>query len=233
MKKNRGKILIFLATLLVISLSTIAIKKININNIECSSQFGECDSNLSESLDKYRGTNIFEVKRNISEKLANDISINSFSFQYKFPDLLRANVIKLTPTFGLKSSEGDLVALVDRSGKVLSLENFTNVPTALTESGLPQVGENVSDLQLFALEFLYDAISISEIKNSIIYENKLEIDYEDGIKVIAPLSGDREVLVGSLILIRSQLNSVTQDSKIGDDKQIREIDLRYKNPILR
>ena len=48
-----------------------------------------------------------------------------------------------------------------------------------------------------------------------------------GVKVIFPLEGDIDVLLGSLRLILSQLNNDEREIRIGS------IDLRFENPVLR
>jgi hypothetical protein len=231
-KKHKKKIAILLAVLGII-LIVIVVRNIKINEIKCFNQFGECNDRQTSELDKFRGSGYFTVKKKVNNYLSNEISINSYNIQYQFPDVLQINLIELVPSFGLSRSDLELTAMVDKSGKVLSLEKSTNAPVIQITGDLPQIGNLVSQEQLFALNFVYDVVSTAKIKNARILEHSLEIEYEDGIKVLAPLSGDREVIIGSLLLIKSQLNSVSEESKIDTGNSFHEIDLRYKNPILR
>lgn len=231
-KHNKKFISGFLVLLVIFVIFSIG-KSLKINNFECKGQFGDCRVEIIDGLNKFSGHNFVIAKKNAGDYLDNQVSIKAHNVRFKFPDTLVVNVVELTPAFGLKSSASDLIALVSKSGIVLSHEDNTNVPVVIIDTDLPQIGQTVNEEQLFALSLVYDVYSSFRIKNSHISKDSLEFEYEDGIKVIAPLSGDREVLVGSLNLIKSQLNSIVQDSRIESERNISEIDLRYKNPILR
>jgi len=55
------------------------------------------------------------------------------------------------------------------------------------------------------------------------------------ILIIFPLEGDRDVLMGSLQLVLSQLNSGSEDFRIEEalGSKPKVVDFRYKNPIVR
>ena len=59
----------------------------------------------------------------------------------------------------------------------------------------------------------------------VISNDTLVVDMKDGFKVIFPLEGDEQVLLGSLRLIYSKI----QTSNLNNYKQV---DLRFANPVL-
>ena len=63
--------------------------------------------------------------------------------------------------------------------------------------------------------------------------NQLIFIFADGKKVIFPLKGDREVLMGTLLVILNQLNSEGRGTKIEDINNFKVIDLRYNNPVIK
>lgn len=65
--------------------------------------------------------------------------------------------------------------------------------------------------------------------------NSLLVELNDYPKIIFPLEGDREVLVGTAIFILSKINKIgISDGKIADiQSRISTIDLRYKNPVIK
>jgi hypothetical protein len=66
-----------------------------------------------------------------------------------------------------------------------------------------------------------------------IVNESLQTFLPDGKKVIFPLNRDASVLFGSLKLVIDVLNSDTKEPKIENDLLVKEIDLRFKNPVLR
>ncbi len=94
----------------------------------------------------------------------------------------------------------------------------------ITSENFPNVGEKVTEETLFALELLYDMFSFYQVQTGKIDKSSLVIELSRGPKVIFPLEGSHQVLLGSLRLVLSKLNS---------DSQVSTIDLRFKNPVIK
>ena len=202
---------------------------IKIKNISCQSQYGPCSNDLNQKLDGYKNKSLREAKKGITRELKNDNTISQFSFQLKFPATLKIDLIEDKALFALVKANDPNFYLVNKDGTVIKIVAETNLPRVILESTPPNVGEKVSSENLFALKIVYDLWTLYQIKEGAITQNYLTIMHPTGIKVIFPLEGDKDLLIGSLQLILSRLNGATKDSKIN----VSTIDLRFKNPVLK
>lgn len=220
------KIFLFLALLaLIISPFFLLPRILKIGKINCQSQFGPCNKNLEEKIRNIsqEKKSLSETKRELTAFLESDIIVNDFSFQFKLPDKLEINIIERKPKFAVQNQNG-MVALIDGNGYVITIEDSTGLPKLITSENLPNVGEKVTEEALFALELLYDLFSFYQVQTGKIDNGSLVIELSRGPKVIFPLEGSRQVLLGSLRLVLAKLNS---------DSQVSTIDLRFKNPVIK
>lgn len=202
---------------------------IKIKSISCQSQYGPCSNDLNQKLDSYKGKSLREVKKGITRALKNDSTISQFSFQLKFPATLKIDLIEDKALFALVKAGESNFFLVNKDGTVIKIVTETNLPRVILEATPPNVGEKLSSENIFALKIVYDLWSLYQIKEGAISQNFLTIMHTTGIKVIFPLEGDKDLLIGSLQLILSRLNAGIKDSKIN----VSIIDLRFKNPVLK
>ncbi len=202
---------------------------IEIKNISCQSQYGPCSNDLNQKLDGYKNKSLREAKKGITRELKNDNTVSQFGFQLKFPATLKIDLIEDKALFVLIKANDPNFYLVNKDGTVIKIVAETNLPRVILESTPPNVGEKVSSENLFALKIVYDLWTLYQIKEGAITQNYLTIMHPTGIKVIFPLEGDKDLLIGSLQLILSRLNGATKDSKIN----VSTIDLRFKNPVLK
>jgi len=201
-----------------------------IKNIICINQYGSCQETLNLKLENLKGKSLEEVKQEVSAIMRQDLFVKEYVLRYEIPDRVVINAISKKAKFVLKSIDKDKLALVDRDGLVLGLgENFT-LPRVFISTDYAVVGEKVSKRELFALNLVSDLYYFYQVKEGEMFEDRLEIYLNDGVKVIFPLEGDRDVMLGGLKVILSGLNQDNKDSRI---KKVSEIDLRFKNPVLK
>jgi len=220
------KVFLFLALLaLIISPFFLLPRILKIGKINCKSQFGPCSKNLEEKIRNIsqEKKSLSETKKELAAFLESDIIVNDFSFQFKLPDKLEINIIERKPKFAVQNQNG-MVALIDGNGYVITIEDSTGLPRLITSESLPNVGEKVTEEALFALELLYDMFSFYQVRTGKIDKSSLVIELSRGPKVIFPLEGSHQALLGSLRLVLDKLNS---------DSQVSTIDLRFKNPIIK
>lgn len=93
------------------------------------------------------------------------------------------------------------------------------------------MGEKVSQENLFVLNLIYSLYSSYQVGGGKIENQGLVIQLPQGITVIFPLEGDEAVLLGSLRVILDRLNEDIKDSRI--EKEVKVIDLRFQNPVLK
>jgi len=220
------KVFLFLALLaLIISPFFLLPRILKIGEINCKSQFGPCSKNLEEKMRNIsqEKKNLSETKKELTAFLESDIIVNDFSFQFKLPDKLEINIIERKSKFAVQNQNG-MVALIDGNGYAITIEDSTGLPRLITPESLPNVGEKVTEETLFALELLYDMFSFYQVRTGKIDKSSLVIELSRGPKVIFPLEGNRQALLGSLRLVLAKLNS---------DSQVSTIDLRFKNPVIK
>lgn len=216
----------FVIVALIISPFFVVSRIIKVDEIRCQSQFGPCNTNIEASLDEVeeRGGSLYEVKKRLQNILADNVLVSDYSFQFKLPNTLEIDLLERKPKYAIKQKETSSFALVDSSGYVVYFQEATTLPVLIVSEAPPNVGDLVSEKNFFALELLYDLFSSYQIRTGIIENESLVIELNQVPKVIFPLEGDREVLLGSLRLILSRLNS---------SRQVSTIDLRFKNPIIK
>src|SRR3990172_6806480 len=205
---------------------------IKISIITCKSQYGPCNNVIQENLVDIKFEKLYTVKKELRNKLSQNVLVREYFIQYKFPNILEINLLEAKPKYAIADRENNIV-LVDARGYVVSSQSSSSLPTLEIEGELGKIGEQVNKNILFAGELIYDMFSLYQIEYGRVAGDRLEMTTEDGIKIIYPLEGDKEVLVASLVAIVSRLKETDEETKIEEVKNVSEIDLRYKNPVLR
>lgn len=202
---------------------------IRINKISCKSQYGDCNPDLAERFSKLQGSTLFAAKKGVREELSGEKTISDFMIQFKLPSNLVVNVLEKKPKYALRAL--DTYALVDREGLVIKIEKETPLPYIEVAGVLPNVGERVSPEDNFGLELIYNVYATYQVRGGRLENQSLVVELPQGLKVIFPLEGEKEVLLGALRVILDRLNQEDKDSRIG--KEITEVDLRFQNPVLK
>lgn len=222
---------LYLASLFLIGLSFFVVPRlIKIRNISCTNQYGPCSDAAIGKFKKTLGKNLPEALADISQTLKNDVLVSSYRTQFMLPDRLVINIVVRKPVFALKNINQGEYALVGKNKVVVAISPLTNLPTLKIPTNIPNVGEQVIEKQFFALEILNDMFYLYQIREAEIQGDSLTVGVPSGVKIIFPLEGDKDALVGSVRIILSKLNESKEDSRI---KNIGIIDLRFKNPVLK
>lgn len=224
-RKNKFNIFKILSIILIIIfiflIPTTIQKLIKINKIECNSQFGPCDQQFQVGDYKF-------AKTQAEKQLNQDPQINDYLIQYQIPNKLRIDIILKKPRYAI--SNGTKYFLIDKEGLVIGESNESNLPT-LIKSGINlNINEKIEKKDKFALDIINGLKYLYSINSGTIINDELKAISNEGLTIRFPLDGDKDVLLGSLRLIFSRLNDTTSGIRIEDTK---EIDLRFKNPVLR
>ena len=201
-----------------------------IKEVSCQSQFGRCSGKISEKIKDGQNLSFLDSKSRLIETLSKEISVGNFSLQFEFPDSFKVHIVERVPKFAVQSLVQPEIALVDKNWLVISLTESTNLPSVYLYGSIPKEGDIVSDNLAFALGLVYDMNTSYQIKKGTIENKSFVVGLEGGQRVIFPLEGDTKVLVGALSLMLNQLNSESQDFKMSN---VQEIDIRFKNPVIR
>jgi hypothetical protein len=208
---KRVEVIILLLFILALSiLAIVAPRLILIKNIDCQSQYGPCNTLINDAVSEVKKGSLKDTNSSLKEVLKNNVFI-----------------IERNPRFCLEDFVSGKYYLVDNSGLILSIVENTNLPKLTIDDGEQQVGERVTREQLFALNILEAVYSTYEPTSATIENKHLLVELEDGVKIIFPLEGDRNTLVGSMFFIMSKLKG----GEVTGSK-VAIIDLQYKSPVL-
>lgn len=194
--------------------------------IECKSQFGECPAEVNSKLRMLNFQSLFLANRNVRKVLKENFLISDSSIQFKLPSTIFVNVIVKKPYFALENSFNGKFGLIDQKGIVLTIVDTSNLPVVVASEPIKKVGEVIDNKDLFALNLISGVKEMYQVGYGTIVNDTLVVDMPTGVRVIFPLEGDSEVLLGSLRLIYAKVVA----NYLGVYSQI---DMRYKNPVLR
>lgn len=203
---------------------------IKVKNVECLTQYGDCSKDISETLIQYNGKSLFLAKKKIKLAFGREKSISRYTLQFKFPDTLRVYLLIKKPVFCITNSNNFL--LISDSGAVISKSSECNLPKLTMDSINKNVGDNIDDSSLYMLKIIQGVYDMYQVKEGTFINNSLTVELKPGLRVIFPMNADSQVgisspeaLLGALRLIYTKI-----ESEAGN---FREIDLRFKNPVLR
>lgn len=218
---------ILLIILFILAIPFLVKKIIKINRIECQSQFGICDEDIVNNLQIFG--NYEHSKNTIEQRLKQNVQIESYLIQYKIPSIIKIEINLKKAKFAIRNELGNYY-LIDKNGVVLKVTNESNLPTVNRNDASYKSGEKITDKDRFSLNLIEKIGLISSISSVEVIDTVLNLKLNEGVLVKFPLEGDVDVLVGSLRIIFSRLNEGTQGIRMED---VHEIDLRFKNPVLR
>lgn len=195
--------------------------------IDCKSQYGDCPQQILDQLSTFEGKNLFYAKRGITKILKAEFLVSDYSLQFKIPNILHAELLVKKPVIAFKDVKSGSLVLVDAEGKVLSNGVDSALPVISVDEGLAKVGQNIGNVNLFALKLASGIYQMYQVRDFSIQEGNLLVELPGQIRVILPLEGDSQILLGSLRLIYSKIQN---EGNIGKYSQV---DLRFTNPVLR
>lgn len=196
--------------------------------IDCKSQLGSCPGDIIEKLIPLDGKKMHYAQQEIKKVMEESLMVSDFSVRFNLPNVLKIDVITKKPVFVLKDISSGESVLLDREGIVLSKSYDSELPVVFTNETLPETGSKIDSENFFALELIFGLSKMYQIKKATIMGNYLLTDLPGKVRVLLPLKeADKKLLLGSLRLVYANI----WDS---DGKALySEIDLRYKDPVLR
>ena len=194
---------------------------VKIRAVECYNQYGLCSNEFLIKVNPALGESIDTAKKKITEEFKNTKLIDNYSFRFKLPTTLRIDIILKKSKYALSNKNRNEIAVLDNKGTVLEKTDKTNLPYVVTDDSLPNIGETIDAKKRFSLELVYDIYYLYQVKSGEIVNDSLEVKIPEAGKIIFPLGGERDILLGSMKLILSRAG------------KFKEIDLRYKNPVIR
>ena len=185
--------------------------------VSCKTQYGECPSDINSKLQTVNSKKLPIAKREITKALKGEPLITDYSMQFKLPDIIEVNVLVKKPAFAFKDRTTGKIYAVDEDGQILSEEDDTSLPLLIQDGG---------EVNPFALKLMSGVFTMYQVRTGEIKNESLVVELPGAVVVIFPVDGDSEILLGSLRLIYARIES-------DEEKKYSEIDLRFKNPVLR
>lgn len=185
----------------------------------CKTQYGDCPPEVGSALSSLNSKSLFKSQRGLDKILKGNPIIADFSSQFKLPDMLYVNLVIKKPDFALFDKTSGKTYLLDKGGGVLGEDGETSLPTVIQSGANPNITASV---------FVRGVYEMYGVQKGEITDSGLVIELPGSIRVIFPLDApDPRVLLGSLRLVYSKITSGDMVGKYS------EIDLRFKNPVLR
>lgn len=204
-------------------------KLIKIEKVDCVNQYGECPSSLISSFEILINNNYDTSKKQAEQILKNNIQVDNYLIQYKIPKTLKIEIDLKKAKYAIKNKD-EQSYIVDLDGLIIAKSLTSNLPTLIHNEAEYIIGQNINEKDKFALSLIDGVLYSYSINQGEIEGESLIVISKEGIKIIFPLIGDRDVLIGGLRLIFSRLNDGSEGIRINE---VGEIDLRFRNPILR
>ena len=212
------------STLGLIVVGTLVVSKVTLGNVVCSSQFGPCAKGISEFADGLAGQGLLQSRSRLVAFLSTNPLVSDYSIDFVVPRGFKINVVERSGYVALGKFGQDEYLVSDRNGLVIKKDRATALPILFVDGQLPDIGERLSDDYYFAAGIL-DTLNASYATHvGMVKGDSLEVTILESVDVIFPLSGDNQVLIGSLRFLLSRLKPTASGSTI---------DLRYKNPVIR
>jgi hypothetical protein len=216
-----GYSILFLVTI-VIFISILFVKV----RVECRSQVGNCPDEMNIKLKSINSNYLFMAGMQASKILKDSFLVSNFSSQFKLPNILLINLVIKRPEYSILDKSQNKYFMIDHDGRIISLSESSNMPTILIDQLSVRVGDIIPVNNLFALQIMAGVYQMYQVKSGMIQNDTLVVDIPPGVRVIFPLEGDSQVLLGGLRLIYTKV--VTDYNG-----KYSQIDMRYKNPVLR
>lgn len=204
--------------------------------VKCQSQYGPCTEQIQSALNQAAGKYYFAAKSNVENILKNESSVKSYSIRLYNLHQVVVDVIERKAVAAI-AKEGVLEEMfaVDEEGYTLYKTQSSNLPVLIIKTDdEATVGKQVSSEVLFGIKILRAVAFGYTVKLAYLEKDSISVGLPNGMGVLFPLEGDDEVLLGSLSLILSRLNTSNGSSKINEGGLLPKlIDLRFKNPVLK
>ena len=234
-KFRSKKYLLLLAGLIAVSLFYISFQyvfnNLQINQVECVSQFGECSLAIKEKLEEVKNKPFKTVKETTVKTLEELPFVESFSIMYRFPDTLVINIIEEKVVFAIKKSDENLFTQLNKDGRAIKYASENALPFLEVGGLLPEIGNLVDEKTLFSLKILAEITKSYKVAGQRLLSDGMSVKI-DNLEIIFPGEGDIEIVLGSFYTVYNQLNNESLGLIIGEAQPVL-IDFRYQNPVIK
>jgi len=195
-----------------------------IRTVGCSNQFGLCDAELKSNLEDVRGMSLLDGERKAREILSQDPQVVNSAVTYLVPGSLEIKTIVKKPEVAT-TLDGTEYFIYDTFNEFVERTPQTELPILIIEDNR----EEPFARELFRALFRYYGLREGRLTHQ-----GLEVQLDGGVLVIFPKNGDIDILLGSLSIVLSRLNTLSENPTMNSTgRNFRELDLRFSRPVLR
>ena len=186
-----------------------------IRKIDCVTQYADCSEETFGYLKSLQGGGFRKVKKEIISYLK-EKNLGEFVIIRSNIDSVRVNLVVIK-AYALISDKED-TWVVDKDGKILGIGRKGSLPTVVIDTERKDWKLAIEIINLISREY--------GVNEGVLKDDSFVV-MVNGLKVDFPVTGAGVEVISELKLILSQLNSLSTETKI------KEIDLRFKNPVVR
>jgi hypothetical protein len=205
-------------------------------SITCITDQGDqCPSELSREIQKSKELPFINSKQQLMQLFDANSSIESYKITSTLvPFGWAITVVLRSPQYALSDISKTSFALVDESGKIIRIQSEPFIPYLVIPTEIPPLYAQLDNQLLFSLTLVKDIYTIYGTTYGTLTYDGLVIEVDAQKRVLFPVEGDRRSLIGGLMYIveRLEMSSFTQFPKF-DPSTVREVDMRFINPVLR
>jgi hypothetical protein len=206
-------------------LRTFFIRRIGIEKVTCTSSAGDCPLTLQTHLRGMQGKPFGEAPGFLRDVFSHIYFTEHYSYQLVPPHELFVSVVSSHPYYCI--IVGSTRIDVSDTNIVLALLEEPGTDCLRTDMNLTVgLGKPLANEYLFAAKLSKALTEARFAHQFVIHDTSLTATFSDR-SVLYPTSGDIPYLVGATELVFSRLNTDETLSRI------KEIDLRYTQPVLR
>lgn len=226
MKRNILKV--GLIIIILYCLFVLFSQKLLVVKASCESQYGPCPVEIQTAVNSIVNKPYFAAIDTLNKELEDNSRVGSWKHRF--------------------GPSGDLVVIVEQNkaevavkhvtGEVYLYDKNANVVGQSENTQLPLISFMVESIPGDKLPFMVllfrDLFRYYDIQSADGDEHGLYVKLKENITVVFPLEGDIDLMFGKMELIVARLNTALRDNTIdvGASRSY-EIDLRYKNPVIR
>ena len=215
----------------ITTLCVIAIYSIKVHEIVCISQFYSCNDNLRKNIDLIDKSNLVKTRGDLVVLLRKEATVKNFSFQYQLDGKLILHINERESKYCISNNVNSYFA--DELGIVIKIVKGAGLDCIQNIKSVYKIKDSLNNEDLLSEKIFYKLRSLSTIKSGFIEEKKFVIEYKDGIKLIFPLEGQTDALIGKAYYTISQFGKINQYIIENGFGGISEVDFRYNNPVIR
>ena len=195
-----------------------------LETVICQSQYGPCSIEITELLNSYVGKNVLTSYLNIGDALREHNHVVSAVVKFDGLNSLRITTIQRKAQVAIQAVGDSNYYLYSSDGYGISVETETQLPVVILKDN----SIVTRDQEQFVIRMAHVLNETYNVKQIEVVDSGLQFKKDNSPQVIFPLSGDEDILLGSLTFVLSQLNTQVEGLTMESI-----LDFRFRNPIIR